>query len=54
VRHLDPLVQEGCELTVTQVKEFMSNLLETKNIEIYNEDVKNFLIEYHGTLLSKS
>jgi hypothetical protein len=47
-RHLDPLVQEGCELTVTQVKEFMSNLLETKNIEIYNGDVKNFLIEYHG------
>ena len=41
-RHLDPLVQEGCELTVTQVKEFMSNLLETKNIEITMEMLKIF------------
>ncbi len=48
VRGLEPLVQDGCRLTVTQVKEFMSNLSETMNIEIYNEDVIKFLIEYQG------
>ena len=54
VRRLDPLVQVGCGLTQlkqdTQVKEFMSNLSErtSKNNEIYNGDVKKFLIEYHG------
>jgi hypothetical protein len=45
VRRLDPLVQDGCGLTVTEVKQFMSNLSETKNIEISNGDIKKFLIE---------
>jgi hypothetical protein len=48
VHPLDPLVPYGCGLTVTEDKEFMSNLSDTDNIEIYNRSVKKLLLEYYG------
>lgn len=46
--YLDPMINDGCGFTVTEIKEFMLSLTESCDIEIYNRDVKKFLMDHYG------
>jgi hypothetical protein len=46
--HLDPLIKDGYGFTVTEIKEFMLSYSENDNTELYNRDVKKFLLDHYG------
>ena len=47
LRSIDPLLDDGYGLTVTEIREFMLSLAENKNEQLYNRDVKKFLLDNH-------
>ena len=46
--HLDPLIKDGYGFTVTEIKDFMLSLAEDDDVEIYNRDVKKFILDHYG------
>ncbi|MES9882523.1 MAG: hypothetical protein ABW185_16770, partial [Sedimenticola sp.] len=46
--HLAPLIKAGYGFTVTEISEFVSSLAENGDVEIYNRDVKQFLLAHYG------
>ena len=41
--HLDPLITDGCGLTVTEIKDFTSSLAENDDAELYTRYAKKRL-----------
>ena len=48
LHYLNPLIQDRYGFTMTEVKELMYSLQEEDDVEIYNRDVKKFLLDHYG------
>ena len=46
--HLDSLIKDDYELTVTEIKDFVSSLATNDDVELYNRDVKKRLLDHYG------
>ena len=46
--HLDPHIKNGYGFTVTEIKEFILSLAQHDNMQIYNRDVKKFVLDHYG------
>ena len=51
---LDSLIKDGYELTVTDIKDVMSNLAHNDDVELFSRDVKKRLLDHFGDLTSFS
>ena len=45
---LDSLIKDGYELTVTEIKDVMSNLAHNDDVELFSRDVKKRLLDHFG------
>ena len=48
--YLDPLIKDGYELTVTEIKDFVSRLAENYDSALYNRYSKMRVLDYNDTI----
>ncbi len=46
--NIDSLIADGYALSVTDIREFVMSMDETEIIQLYNNEVKQFMIERYG------